>query len=235
MNESPLGTIHFSVTILQYRHNIDLQHSRSLPSSPKQRPDQFTTTLSQLGRGRAGGRFVSVSPPLASRVLTSKVSEFTRAPRSSAAVGPGGQKRQAKQAKTGGVPIAWDSQWAEELVMKRCHTCHYLSLPKTLYSAVVPKQHQCSESERFTSYCPPLIQNTPSFWEQLHRQLQSSFSRTRPLMFTKLCVLQDFLTSARLHPCRMWVFTATAKLVTANTFWLECEVNVQLNSRPKLS
>lgn len=132
--------------------------------------------------------------------------------------GPGGQKRQAKQAKTGGVTVTWDSQRAEELVMKRCHTRHYRGLPKTLYSAVVPKQHQ--GNERFTSYCPPLIQNTPSFWEQLHRQLQSSFSWTRPVMFTKLCVLQDFLTSARLHPCRMWVFTATTELLTANTFWL---------------
>lgn len=146
----------------------------------------------------------------------------------------GGQKRQAKQAKTGqGVTITWDSQWAKELVMERCHTCHYLSLPKTRYSAVTPKQHQCNE--RFTSYWPPLIQNTPNFWERLHRQLQSSFSRTRPLMFTKLCVLQDFLTSARLHTCRMWVFTATTKLVTANTFWLKCEVHVQLNSTPKWS
>lgn len=208
------------------------EHTLSLPSSPKQRPDHFTTTLPQLGRERAGGRFVSVSPPLASSVLASKVSEFTRAPPSSAPVGLGRQKRQAKQAKPGGgevTTITWDSQWAKELVMEGCHTCHYLSLPKTLYSAVISKQHQCNE--RATSYCPPLIQNAPNFWEQLHRQLQSSFSRTRPLMFTKLCVLQDFLTSAWLHTCRMWVFTATTKLVTANTFWL----HVQLNSRPKWS
>lgn len=234
MNESHLDTTHFSITILQYPRYTNLQHTLSLPSSPKQRPDHFTTSLPQLGRERAGGKFVSVSPPLASGVLASKVSEFTRAPRSSAPVGLGGQKRQAKQAKTGqGVTITWDSQWAKELVMERCHTCHYLSLPKTRYSAVTPKQHQCNE--RFTSYWPPLIQNTPNFWERLHRQLQSSFSRTRPLMFTKLCVLQDFLPSARLHTCRMWVFTATTKLVTANTFWLKCEVHVQLNSTPKWS
>lgn len=189
--------------------------------------------LIPAGEGKTGRSPVSVSPPPASSVLASKVSEFTRAPQSSAAVGPGGQKRQAKQAKTGGVTVTWDSQRAEELVMKRCHTRHYSSLPKTLYSAVVPKQHQ--GNERFTSYCPPLIQNTPSFWEQLHRQLQSSFSWTRPVMFTKLCVLQDFLTSARLHPCRMWVFTATTELLTANTFWLKCEVHILLNSRPKWS
>lgn len=149
------------------------------------------------------------------------------------ACGTGETEETGKASKTweGGevTTITWDSQWAKELVMEGCHTCHYLSLPKTLYSAVISKQHQCNE--RATSYCPPLIQNAPNFWEQLHRQLQSSFSRTRPLMFTKLCVLQDFLTSARLHTCRMWVFTATTKLVTANTFWL----HVQLNSRPKWS
>lgn len=207
--------------------------STPCPCPPLQSTDHFTTTLSQLGRGRAGGRFVSVSPLLASSVLANKVSEFTQALRSSVAGGPGGQKRLAKQAKTGGVTITWDSQWAEELVMKRCHICHYLSLPKTLHSAGVPKQHQ--PNERFTSYCPLLIQNTANFWEQLHRQLQSSFSWMRALMFTKLCALQDFLTSARLHPCSMWVFTATTKLITANTFWLKCKVHVLLNSRPKWS
>lgn len=53
--------------------------------------------------------------------------------------GTRGQKRQAKQAKAGGVTVTWGSQPAEELVMKRCHTCHCLSLPKTLHSAVLSK------------------------------------------------------------------------------------------------
>lgn len=130
MNESRLGTIHLRIVIFQYWHNPDLQHTLSLPSSPKHRPDHFTTTLSQLRKRRAGRRFVSVSAPLASGVLASKVSEFTQAPPYTAAVGPV-QKRRAKQAKTGGVTITWESQYAEELDMKRCHTCHNLSLPKT--------------------------------------------------------------------------------------------------------
>lgn len=232
MNESHLDTIHFSITILQYWCYTDL--STPCPCPPLQSRDQTTLPPpypSWEGKELAGGLCLSLHR-LPSSVLASKVSEFTQAPPSSAPVGLGRQKRQAKQAKPGGgkvTTITWDSQWAKELVMEGCHTCHYLSLPKTLYSAVISKQHQCNE--RATSYCPPLIQNAPNFWEQLHRQLQSSFSRTRPLMFTKLCVLQDFLTSARLHTCRMWVFTATTKLVTANTFWL----HVQLNSRPKWS
>lgn len=99
MNESHLDTTHFSITILQYPHYTDLQHTLSLPSSPKQRPDHFTTSLPQLGQERAGGRFVSVSPPLASGVLASKVSEFTRAPQSSAPVGPGGTEETGKASK----------------------------------------------------------------------------------------------------------------------------------------
>lgn len=95
--------IHFSITILQYWHNTVLQYTWSLPSSPKRTPDHFTTSLSQFRRGRAGSRFVSVSSPLASSILSSKVSEFTRAPRSWTAVGPrrDGRDRQRKQ-KLGG-------------------------------------------------------------------------------------------------------------------------------------
>lgn len=48
MNESHLDTTHFSITILQYPRYTDLQHTLSLPSSPKQRPDHLTTTLPQL-------------------------------------------------------------------------------------------------------------------------------------------------------------------------------------------
>lgn len=232
MNESHLDTIHFSITILQYWCYTDL--STPCPCPPLQSRDQTTLPPpypSWEGKELAGGLCLSLHRlPAVSSPARCQNSHRHHHPQRLWDWGDR-RDRQSQQNLGGGevTTITWDSQWAKELVMEGCHTCHYLSLPKTLYSAVISKQHQCNE--RATSYCPPLIQNAPNFWEQLHRQLQSSFSRTRPLMFTKLCVLQDFLTSAQLHTCRMWVFTATTKLVTANTFWL----HVQLNSRPKWS
>lgn len=177
----------------QYRNIAVLtQHSPaalSLPSSPKRRPDHFTTSLSWVRRGRAGGRFVSVSPPLASSVLSSKVSEFTRAPGSWAAMGLGGREETGKASKNSGGSNLLGLQMSRGTgsVKERCHTCHGLRFPQKRFIALwYQKKYQCHK--RFTSYCPPLIQNTLNFCEQLLRHLQSLFNRTRPLMFTKLCV-----------------------------------------------
>lgn len=71
--------IHFSIAVLA-QHSPAVHPVLALLSEAET-GDYFTTSLSQFRRGRAGGRFVSVSSLLASSILSSKVSEFTRAPR----------------------------------------------------------------------------------------------------------------------------------------------------------
>lgn len=51
MNESHLGRIHAGISIFQYWHNTDLQHTLSLPSSPKHRPDHHHPI--PVGKGKS--------------------------------------------------------------------------------------------------------------------------------------------------------------------------------------
>lgn len=106
-------------------------------------------------------------------------------------------------------------------------------LPRTLNSTLIQKKPRSALRKR---HIPPPVPNAKHI--HLCATQLTSVELIQPSsaadVHEVVCVsLQDFLTSAQLYPCRMWVFTATTKFLTANTFWLEREVHVKLNSASK--